>query len=63
MTKLRTAYRAAAGAVATFAGHTVRSGPGIGAGVCFVLAGWLVAVPLGLAIAGAFLLWADWRIR
>lgn len=61
--KLRAAGRALALAAAEFAGKTVRWLPGLAAGACFVLAAWLVAVPFGLAVAGAMCLWADWRLR
>lgn len=52
----------ALGAAATYAGHTVRWLPGLAAAVCFVAAGLLIALPLGLAVAGVFCLWADWRL-
>lgn len=67
MSKLRTAVRnqarAALGAAAAFAGRTLRWAPGLAAAACFVTAGWLIAVPLGVALAGVFCLWADWRLR
>jgi hypothetical protein len=53
----------AALAVAERAGKGVRLLPGLGAAACFVTAGTLLAVPVGLAVAGVFLLLVDWRLR
>lgn len=60
---LRNLLHRAMGAAAEYAGHTLRWLPGAAAAACFVAAGWMIAAPLGLAVAGAFCLWADWRMR
>lgn len=62
-TQLRKAWARLAGGVAELAGRGLRWAPGAAAATCFVVAGWLIAAPLGLAVAGAFFLWADWRLR
>jgi hypothetical protein len=49
------------GALASAAGWTVRRLPGVAGAVLVSAAAWQVYVPAGLAVAGAFCLWADWR--
>ena len=53
----------AVGALAGAAGWVVARLPGVAGAVLVSTAGWLVYEPAGLALAGAFCLWADWRSR
>lgn len=63
MVKARPWYSRALLATAEYAGRTVKFGPGLVAAVAFVVAGWMIAAPLGVAMVGVFALWADWRLR
>jgi hypothetical protein len=49
------------GALAGVAGHAAARLPGVTGAVLVSAAAWLVYVPAGLAVAGAFCLMADWR--
>lgn len=51
------------GALASAAGWASRRLPGAAGAVLVSSAAWLVYVPAGLAVAGAFCLMADWRTR
>lgn len=50
-----------AAAAATAAGWVVARLPGAAGAALISAAGWMVYAPLGMALAGAFCLWADWR--
>lgn len=51
------------GALAAAAGWTLRYLPSTAGAVLVSAAAWLIYVPAGLAVAGAFCLAADWRTR
>lgn len=51
------------GALAAAAGWTLRMLPSTAGAVLLSAAAWLIYVPAGLAVAGAFCLAADWRTR
>lgn len=51
------------GALAATAGWTLRYLPSVSGAVLVSAAAWLIYVPAGLAVAGAFCLAADWRTR
>lgn len=49
------------GALASAVGWTARRVPGLAGAGLLSWAAWQVYAPAGLAVAGAFCLWADWR--
>jgi len=51
------------GALAAACGWAAARLPGAAGAALVSAAAWLVYVPAGLAVAGAFLLAADWRTR
>jgi len=51
------------GALAAACGWAAARLPGVAGALLVSAAAWLVYVPAGLAVAGAFCLAADWRTR
>ncbi|MFD4557600.1 hypothetical protein ACFWP5_25305 [Streptomyces sp. NPDC058469] len=49
------------GALASAVGWAARKTPGVAGAVLVSCAAWQVYAPAGLAMAGAFCLWMDWR--
>jgi hypothetical protein len=49
------------GALASAVGWAVRKAPGVAGAVLVSCAAWQVYEPAGLAVAGTFCLWVDWR--